>query len=158
MISYLVTNYYMSFSSSETFPGLRQLMRIIHATGFNQHLNCIFSQNENKKIFAEKFAKVSSSEMESHSIRHSLSIHHLTDAVPWTPPVFKQVLEANSWAGNPRASSMYAGQRRKRTQEARLCESGSIWPVPWGMNDEKINTLPARGQVWRGSTADMPNF
>ena len=116
MICYLVTNYYMSFSSSEIFLGLRQLMRIIRATGFNPHLNCIFSQNE-KKIYTEKFAKVSSSEMESHSIQHSLSTHHLKDTVPWTPPVFKQVLGANSWVGNPSASSMDAGQRRKRTQE-----------------------------------------
>ena len=158
MICYLVTKYFMSFSSSETFPGLRQLMRIIHATGFNQHLICIFSQNGKKNISTLKNLQKCHLQMEPHSIQHSVSTHHLKDAVPWTPPVFKQVLGANSWVGNPSASSVDAEQRRKRTQEAKLCGGASIWPMPWKKNNEKINTLPAREQVWWGSMADMPNF
>lgn len=109
MICYLVTNYYMSLSFSETFPGLRQLMRIIHETVFNQHLNCTFSQKK-KKIYTEEFAKMSSLSMESHCIQHLLSTHHLKDTVPWTPLVFKQVLGAKS---HPQHKLKDAGQRRR---------------------------------------------
>lgn len=60
------------------------------------HILTAYLDKMKKKIYTEKFAKVSSSEIESHSIQHSLSTHNLKDSVPWTPPVFKQVLGATS--------------------------------------------------------------